>query len=135
MHRTISMIKYSLQNLARRERQILEIVYSLKRASVADVVGQLPDAPTYSTVRKILSILEEKGYLKHTEENRRYVYLPTRSKSETRRSSLKHLMDSLFDSSAESVVSALLDISDVNMSNDDLQRLAELIDRHRKERG
>lgn len=129
------MIKYSLQNLARRERQILEIVYSLKRASVADVVGQLPDAPTYSTVRKILSILEEKGYLKHTEENRRYVYLPTRSKSETRRSSLKHLMDSLFDSSAESVVSALLDISDVNMSNDDLQRLAELIDRHRKERG
>jgi len=128
-------MKNTLQDLAKRERQILETVLGLGRASAADVVGQLPDAPTYSTVRKILSILEEKGYLKHTEKNRRYIYFPTRSKSETRRSSLKHLMDSLFDSSAESVISALLDISDVNMSDDDLRRLAVLIERHRKERG
>lgn len=128
-------MKNSLQDLAKRERQILEIVLSLGRASVADVLERLPDAPSYSTVRKMLSILESKGYVRHVEQDRRYVYLPKESKNKARRSSLKHLMDSLFDSSAESVVSALLDISDANMSDDDLRRLAELIERHRKERG
>lgn len=123
------------RDLAGRERQILEIVYSLGRASASDVLEQLPDSPTYSTVRKILSILEVKGHLRHTEENRRYIYTPTRSKNEARRTSLRHLLESLFDGSEESVVSALLDISDAKMSDDDLRRLAELIDRHRKERG
>jgi len=128
-------MKKTLQDLAKRERQILEIVYSLGRASVTDVLEHLPDLPSYSTVRKMLSILEDKGHVRHIEQDRRYVYLPTRSKSEARRSSLKHLMDSLFDSSAESVVSALLDISDANMSDDDLRRLTGLIEQHRKERG
>ncbi len=131
---TVSM-KKALQDLAKRERQILEIIYGLGQASAAEVLDRLPDAPSYSTVRKMLSILEEKGQVKHIEQDRRYVYLPTRSRKEAGRLSLKHLMDSLFDSSAESVVSALLDISDTNMSNDDLRRLAELIERHRKERG
>lgn len=128
-------MKKALQDLAKRERQILEIIYGLGQASAAEVLDRLPDAPSYSTVRKMLSILEEKGQVKHIEQDRRYVYLPTRSRKEAGRLSLKHLMDSLFDSSAESVVSALLDISDTNMSNDDLRRLAELIERHRKERG
>lgn len=128
-------MRHTLQDLAKRERQILEIVLSLGRASAADVLERLPDGPGYSTVRKMLSILEQKGHVRHVEQDRRYVYLPKRSKNETRRSSLKHLMDSLFDSSAESVVSALLDISDEEMSDDDLRRLAALIERHRKERG
>ena len=128
-------MKRSLQNLARRERQILEAVYTLGKASAAEVLEQLPDSPGYSTVRKVLSILEDKGYVKHFEQNRRYVYLPTQSKKEARLSALRHLVDSLFESSAESVVSALLDISDANMSDDDLRRLAGLIERRRKERG
>jgi len=127
-------MKKTLQDLAKRERQILEIVYGLGRASAADVQERLPDNPGYSTVRKMLSILEEKGHLKHIEQDRRYVYLPTRSRREAGLSSLKHLMDSLFDSSAESVVSALLDISDDKMSDEDMQRLSELIEQRRKER-
>lgn len=127
-------MKKPLQDLAKRERQILEIVYSLGRASAADVLERMPDSPGYSTVRKLLSILEEKGHVKHIEQDRRYVYLPTRSRKEARRSSLKHLMDSLFDSSAESVVSALLDISDAELSDDDLRSLAQLIEQRRRER-
>lgn len=127
-------MKKPLQDLAKRERQILEIVYSLGQASAADVLERLPDSPGYSTVRKLLSILEEKGHVKHIEQDRRYVYLPTRSRKEARRSSLKHLMDSLFDSSAESVVSALLDISDAKLSDDDLRSLAQLIEQRRRER-
>jgi len=123
-----------LNNLARRERQILEIVYSLGRASAADVLDRLPDSPGYSTVRKILSILEAKGYVKHVESGRRYIYLPTESRLKARRSSLKQLLNSLFDSTVESVVSALLDISDAQLSDDDLRSLAQLIEQRRKER-
>ena len=75
-------MKKTLQDLAKRERQILEIIYGLGRASAADVQERLPDNPGYSTVRKMLSILEEKGHLKHIEQDRRYVYLPTRSRRE-----------------------------------------------------
>lgn len=128
------IVKQSLQDLAKRERQILEIVYSLGRASAAEVQQHLPDSPSYSTVRKLLSILEDKGHVKHIEQDRRYVYLPTRSRKEARLSALRHLMDSLFDSSAESVVSTLLDISEAKMSDEELQRLAEMIDSHRKGR-
>lgn len=127
-------MKKTFRDLAKRERQILEIVYSLQRASVSDVLDQVPDSPTYSTVRKIMSILERKGYLRHVEENRRYVYIPTGSRSEAGRSSLKHLMETLFDNSTKSVVSALLDISDAKMSDDDFQTLVQMIERKRKER-
>ena len=123
-----------IQDLARRERQILEIVYRLEKATAADVHEALPDSPSYSTVRKILSILEDKGHIKHVEQYRRYVYLPVRSKSKVRTSALKQLLDSLFENSAESVVSTLMDISAADMSDDDLKRLARLIERHRKER-
>jgi predicted transcriptional regulator len=132
--RSFERMKKTFRDLAKRERQILETVYSLGRASASDVLDQIPDSPTYSTVRKILSILEEKGYLRHTEMNRRFVYIPTRSRNEVGRSSLKHLMETLFDNSAESVVSALLDISDPKMSDDDFRSLAQMIEQKRKER-
>ena len=112
------------QDLARRERQILEIVYRLEKATAAEVHDALPDSPSYSTVRKILSILEEKGHIKHVEHQRR----------KARTSALKQLLGSLFENSAESVVSTLMDISAADMSDDDLKRLARLIERHRKER-
>lgn len=127
-------MKKPFQELAKRERQILEIVYALGRATAAEVQQQLSDKPGYSTVRKMLSVLEEKGHLKHIEQDRRYVYIPTRSKKDARSSALKHLMDSLFENSAESVVSTLLNISDTEMSDDELQRLSQMIESHRKER-
>lgn len=127
-------MKKSLQDLAKRERQILEIVYSLGQGSAAEVQRQMPDSPSYSTVRKLLSILEDKGYVRHIEQDRRYVYLPTQSRKDARFSALQHLMDSLFDNSAESVVSTLLDISDAKMSDEELRRLSDLIDSHRKGR-
>jgi predicted transcriptional regulator len=127
-------LKPSIRDLAKRERQVLEIVYSLGRASVSEVQENLTDSPTYSTVRKIMSILEGKGYLKHKEENRKYIYFPTKSRTEARRTSLKHLMESLFDNSAKSVVSALLDISDASISDDELKLLAKMIEQKRKER-
>jgi predicted transcriptional regulator len=125
---------HNLQDLARRERQILEIVYSLGRATASEVHQQLADPPSYSTVRKVLSILEEKGHIRHIEQGRRYVYLPTTPKRKVQSSALQQLMDSLFENSAESVVSTLMDISARRMSDDDLERLARIIDRHRKER-
>ena len=95
---------------------------------------ELPDPPSYSTVRKVLSILENKGYVKHIEQNRRYVYLPTQSKRVARTSALKHLMNSLFENSAESVVSTLLDIAEPKISDDELRRLTRQIEKYRKER-
>lgn len=127
-------MSHTLQDLARRERQILEIIYSLGRASAADVLKRLPDNPKYSTVRKLLSILEQKGHIRHIEQDRRYVYLPTEPKKKVQSSALKQLMDSLFENSAESVVSTLMDISASKMSDDDLERVAEIIDRYRRER-
>jgi len=127
-------MKRNLQDLAKRERQILEIVYSLGKGSAVEVSEKLPDPPSYSTVRKVLSILENKGYVKHIEQNRRYVYLPTQSKRVARTSALKHLMNSLFENSAESVVSTLLDIAEPGISDDELRRLTKQIEKHRKER-
>ena len=124
----------TIQDLARRERQILQIVINQGKATAAEVHELLPDSPSYSTVRKVLSILEAKGHIKHTEKNRRYVYMPTQSKRAARSTALKHLMDSLFENSAESVMSTLMDISAARMSDDDLDRLAEIIERHRQER-
>ena len=127
-------MKEPLQSLAKRERQILEIVYSLGKANATEVHERLPDSPSYSTVRKVLAILETKGHVKHIEQDRRYVYLPTRTKREARLSALRHLMGSLFDNSAASVVSTLLDLSKPDMSDDELRQLSKLIDTYRKER-
>lgn len=124
----------SLPELARRERQILEIIYSLGKATAAEVHERLEDSPSYSTVRKMLSILEAKGHIKHIEQDRRYVYLPIQPKSKAQTSALRQLMNSLFENSAESVVSTLMSISAAEMSDDDLKRLSEIIERHRKER-
>ncbi len=124
----------NIQDLAKREREILRIVLNLGNATAAEVQERLPDAPGYSTVRKILSILETKGHITHSEKNRRYVYSPTQSKQSTRTTALKDLMGSLFENSAEAVVSTLMDVSAEKMSESDLERLAAIIERHRKER-
>lgn len=122
------MARNSHIHLARRERQIMEVVYRLGQASVADVLAQLPDPPSYSAVRAMMRLLEEKGHLKHKQQGARYVYLPTQSRETARRSALKHLVRTFFDGSAENAVAALLDISDKRLSGSELDRIASLID-------
>jgi len=120
-------------DLSRRERQIMDVVYSRGRASVAEVLADLPDPPSYSAVRALLGILESKGHLKHVQEGARYVYLPTRPRGPAGRSALKRVLQTFYDGSVEKAVAALLSVSDADLSDMELRRLAELIDQAKKE--
>ena len=122
-------------SLSRRERQIMEAVYARGQATAADVLAALPDPPSYSAVRALLRILEDKGHLKHKEKDGRYVYLPTHPRGRAARSALRQLLSTFFDGSVEKAVAALLDSSDANLSDDELDRLAKLIDEARREKG
>lgn len=117
--------------LSRRERQILDVVYALGEATAAEVRERMPDPPTDSAVRSSLRILEEKGHLKHRSDGARYVYLPTVPRERASRSALRHVVATFFDDSPEDVVAALLEVS--TPSEQELARLAELIERMRRE--
>jgi predicted transcriptional regulator len=119
--------------LGRRERQIMEVVYRLGRATVAEVLDQLEDPPSYSAVRAMLRILEEKGHLKHQQDGPRYVYLPVVSGAKARRTILRDVVQRLFGGSTEAAVSALLESSSARMSDDELDRLQSLITSARKQ--
>lgn len=119
--------------LSRRERQILDVLYKLGQASVADVLSALGGKSHYSTVRAQLRVLEEKGHARHEEHGPRYVYFPAVSRDVARRSALRHLVDTFFEGSAERVVAALLGGEASRISPDELQRLARMIARSRKE--
>jgi predicted transcriptional regulator len=112
-------------DLGRRERQIVEAVYRLRRATVGEVLADLPDPPSYSAVRAMLGKLERKGYLKHVEEGPRYLYMPAVPAEKARRTALQNLVDTFFQGSAEQAAVALLQLSDTTVSADTLQRLAE----------
>lgn len=122
-----------LSNLGRRERQIVEALYRLGRASVHDVLGELPDPPSYSAVRAMLGKLEQKGYVTHEQEGARYVYLPVVSTERARRRALRHLVDTFFEGSAERAALALIQLSDAEISDEALERLAELVRRAEQE--
>lgn len=121
------------KNLSRRERQIMDIIYEVNEATVAQVLGKIPNPPSYSTVRALLRVLEEKGHLKHKQEGPRYIYSPTLPREEARQNALKHLMKTFFDNSTEDIVAALLNISEENLSEQDYKRLVEMIRKARKE--
>jgi predicted transcriptional regulator len=121
------------KNLSRRERQIMDIIYEMKEATVQQVLERLPSPPSYSAVRALLRVLENKGHLTHRQEGPRYIYSPLLSKDMARRSALQHLMKTFFDNSTEDVVAALLDIAEDNLSKEDLHRLVEMIEEARKE--
>ncbi len=127
------MANTSHSQLTRRERQIMDIVYRRGRATAAEVLAALPDPPSYSAVRALLRILEEKGNLRHQQEGPRYVFLPTLARDKARRSALKQIVQTLFDGSAEQAVAALLDMSQPRLSQADLDRLVRLIGKARKE--
>jgi predicted transcriptional regulator len=121
------------KNLSRRERQIMDILYQRGRATAADVLEALPDPPSYSAVRAMLRVLEQKGHVRHEEQGMRYVFLPTVPRERAKRSAVKHLINTFFEGSAEQAVAALLDASDSALSTAELDRLAKLIEKARKE--
>ncbi len=122
-----------LGDLGRRERQIVEALYRLGRATVNDVLAELPDPPSYSAVRAMLNKLEEKGYARHEQDGPRYVYLPVIPAERARSTALRHLVDTFFDGSAERAVLALIQLSDTKISEEELERLAELVRRAERE--
>jgi BlaI family transcriptional regulator, penicillinase repressor len=119
--------------LSRREREIMDIVHRLGRASVTEVMTALSGEPAYSTVRAQLRVLEGKGHLRHEADQLRYVYLPTASPQRIRRSAVKHLLDTFFDGSPEKVVEALVGRDGPGISDEALDRIAELLERARRE--
>jgi predicted transcriptional regulator len=120
------------RDLSRRERQILDILYQRGRATAADVQVALPEPPSYSAVRALLRILEEKGHVRHEQDGPRYVYVPTLGRENAKRSALRHILQTFFDGSAEQAISALLDDSSAKLSRAELDRLARLIESARK---
>jgi predicted transcriptional regulator len=119
--------------LGRRERQIMDVLYKLECASVAEVLAELPEKTNYSTVRAQLRVLEEKGHVRHEEQGLRYVYLPAVPREVARRSALRHLVDTFFEGSTEKVVAALLGGEVSRISPEELERLARIIAKDRKE--
>jgi predicted transcriptional regulator len=122
------------RTLSRRERQIMDILYRRGRATAAEVNEELPGEPHSSTVRTQLRVLEEKGHVRHAEEGLRYVYMPAVPRRAARKSALKHVVDTFFDGSAEHAVAALLGGEATKISDEQLDRIADLIARARKEK-
>jgi predicted transcriptional regulator len=118
--------------LSRRERQIMEIVYRKGNATAAEVHEEILDPPSYSAVRALLRILEEKGHVRHEQDGPRYVYLPTVARDNAQRSALRHILQTFFNGSAEQAISALLGDASGKMSSAELDRLARMIDTARK---
>src|SRR5580704_12846988 len=119
--------------LSRRERQIMDVLYKLERATVAEVLARMPGKPHYSTVRAQLRVLEEKGHVRHEEDGLRYVYVPAVPRDVARRSAFRHLVDTFFEGSAEKAAAALLGGEVSQLSPDELERLQRMIAKSRKE--
>ncbi|MGC2467535.1 MAG: BlaI/MecI/CopY family transcriptional regulator [Candidatus Acidiferrum sp.] len=125
--------KLKANALSRRERQIMDILYKLERASVGQVLAEIAGKPSYSTVRAQLRVLEEKGHVRHEEHGLRYVYVPAVPRDVARRSALRHLVETFFEGSTEKVVAALLGVEVSRITPEELERLTRLISKGRKE--
>jgi predicted transcriptional regulator len=119
--------------LSRRERQIMDVLYELGRATAAEVRERLPDPPSYSAVRAMLRILEDKQHLRHEQDGPRYVFLPSVPREEASESALLRVVRTFFDGSAESALTALIDIGVKDLDEEALNRLADRIAEARKE--
>ena len=119
-------------DLSRRERQIIDILYARGSATAAEVQAALPEPPSYSAVRAMLRILEDKGHARHEQDGPRYIYKPTVARNNASKSAMRHMLHTFFDGSAEQAISALLDDHSVHLSDAELDRLARLIAHARK---
>src|SRR5215813_3472844 len=120
------------QTLSRRERQIMDVLYRKGKASALEVLESLPDPPSYSAVRALLRILENKGHVRHEKDGPKYVFLPRVKVETAKRSAIRHLIQTFFNGSPEQAVATLLDVESSRLSDENLGRLAELIERARK---
>jgi predicted transcriptional regulator len=127
------MAKPPLDGLSRRERQIMDLLFQRGRATAGEVQTALPDPPSYSAVRALLRILEDKGHVSHVQDGARYVYAPRLDREKARTSALRHLVATFFDGSAEQALAALIDTHGRHLADDELDRMAALIERARKE--
>ena len=127
------MAKPLLGALSRRERDIMDILFRRGRASAEEVMRELSGSPSYSTVRTQLRVLEEKGHVRHVQEGRRFVYMPAVARSAARKLALRHVMETFFDGSVERVVAALLGGEATRLSDEELQRIQELVDKAKKD--
>ena len=121
-------------DLSKRERQIMDILFRLKRAGAAEIRKRMPDEPAYNSVRVLLSILEEKGHVTHEKEGQRYIYRPTQSEDGVKQSALKHLVTTFFEGSASKAMTTLLNHSGTDLSDEELERLSLLIERAKQQR-
>jgi predicted transcriptional regulator len=121
-------------NLSRRERQIMDVVYRLERATAAEVTAELPDPPTYTTVRGLLRVLEQKGHLRHEQDGQRYVYLPALPRDDAGTSMLAHLVRTFFDGSPARAMAALIGSREAAPSDAELERLSRVLDEARAAR-
>jgi predicted transcriptional regulator len=119
--------------LSRRERQIIDVLYRRGRATAADVMAELPGEPSYSTVRTQLRVLEAKGHVRHEDDGQRYVYSPAVPRGTVRRSALKHLVETFYEGSVEQAVAALLGGEGSRLTDEQLDRIEDLIRKARKE--
>ncbi|MEO7272854.1 MAG: BlaI/MecI/CopY family transcriptional regulator [Vicinamibacterales bacterium] len=124
-----------LEGLSRRERQIMDLLYRVGRATAGEIMAGLPGEPTSSTVRTQLRVLERKGHVRHDDDGQRFVYQPTRPRRDARRTALRHLVDTFYEGSAEKVVAAVLGGEGTKVSEEALDRIAAMIERARKDSG
>ncbi|MDX1980528.1 MAG: BlaI/MecI/CopY family transcriptional regulator [Bryobacteraceae bacterium] len=123
----------STEQLSRRERQIMDILYQRGKASASEIRDAMPDAPSYSAVRSILRILETKGHVTHRAEDLRYVYAPAVNRDRAKRSAVRQLLDTFFAESPEQMVAALLDVSARRLTREELDRMAAMIEKAKRE--
>ncbi|HEY1707957.1 MAG TPA: BlaI/MecI/CopY family transcriptional regulator [Rhizomicrobium sp.] len=129
----MSKDKPGKDGFSRREREIMDVLYRLGKASAAQIMEQLADPPTYTAIRTHLTILEKKGHVRHASDGTRYIYEPLVAREQMGRHAIDSLLQTFFDNSVERAVTALLTREDINMSRDELNRLSRLIEKAKKE--
>jgi predicted transcriptional regulator len=122
-------------DLGRRERQIMDILFRRGHATAAEVLAELPDPPSYSSVRSMLRLLESKGFVRHTWEGPRHVYRPAANLEQAKRSAVRHMLRTFFNNSMESAFAAMLGAAEKPLSDEDLRRLSRLIQQARRKGG
>ena len=121
-----------MEKLSRRERQIMDVLYERGRATAAEILAALPDPPSYSAIRALIKVLEDKGHVRHQEDGPRYVFTPSVPRAKARKNAVKHLLQTFFDDSASEAVASLLG-SSPKLKPEELDKIEELIARQRKE--
>lgn len=128
------MAQSSIPHLSRRERQIMDALYQAGRSTAADIRAAIADPPSYSAVRTMLRILEDKGHVRHELDGTRYVYIPTVAREKAKRSALRHVVNTFFDGSASQVMAALFELSPRELDDEELARIRRMIDAARKDK-